>query len=233
MISYKTDFTDEQFKAEMDRVRRETVIERTWFRDMRPYQTDEEAYAALEKGDLVRVEQFTGLAPIMRLSNHTLERSDPSHQYYYSPPFLHPEAYKVLQEIVAEWRKKLGESVVSFLPLTSATRSLAYQKHLYQRPGRNLIVDSSSAGIGGHMFGYSFDIDATGLYIENEDKSLRMVNPRVEGFEEFEALIVRSRNTLKLILEVYKNSGVLNYVEEVPNTQEWCFHVTIRPVDSN
>ncbi len=231
--SYKTDFTDDQFREEMDRVRRETDIERTWFGGMTPYQTDVEAYQALEKGELVRVDQFPGIAPIMRLSNHTPERSDPSHQYYYSPPFLHPYTYEILRRLVEEWRSQVSGDVALYLPLTSATRSVIYQRRLYEQPGRSLAVDSSNAGIGGHMFGYSFDIDATGLYVENEDKTLRMVNPRVEGFEEYKDLITRSRNILKSILEKYKDQGTLNFVEEVPNTQEWCLHVTVKPKEQS
>ncbi len=237
LISYRdpSQFSDKDMELEMARVYSGTAIERIWFQDHIPFEDDELILKAAESGELVRVQPTIGVLPIQRLVDYTPERIDPSHEFHYSPPFLRPEAEQVLRFIGFAWNKIQiddRQEPLIFLPVTSLVRSDEYQRGLTKRTERKVAIDNTgdNGDRSSHEFGCAFDIDATGLYrYDPVQGHVQFVNPREKDFNEDAELVTCSREDLRGVLEYLKDKNVINFVEELPGTKEWVFHICINP----
>jgi hypothetical protein len=234
--SYRTDFNDDEFEAEKARVITATDIERQWTKGLVPYQTDQEILEAVHNRLLQKMLPRPGLMPIQRLIDWDEQRSYPSHKYYYSPPYLRHDAAEVLEFIAAAWnilQRQRGEPYI-FLAATSMVRSRAYQKNLLKRDSRKIAIDTTNGYSSSHEFGLAFDIDASGIYRFYPDKPVKeavvAINPRnPDVFNAQAELIAEVRLDLTGILQWLGEREIINTVEEVPRTQEWCFHVCVNP----
>ncbi|MFO0971345.1 MAG: DUF5715 family protein [Candidatus Saccharimonadales bacterium] len=236
LISYRdeTQFSNADMEAEMARVYEATAIERKWCKDLTPFETDSEILEAAEKGRLVRVQPDIGIMPIQRLVDYTPERANPEHKWHYSPPFLKPEAWRALQFIGVAFNRIQVEDRAEpflFLPVTSLTRGNAYQSRLTTKKGRKVAIDTNNTGDrSSHECGLAFDIDGGGLYrYDPVQRVVTSINPRTKAFDAEAELVAHAREDLRGILDFLKDRGDINYVEEVPGTKEWCFHICARP----
>jgi len=219
------DFSEVEAHQEMHRVMQETAIERTWLGEagLRRFATNSDIRIADQESTLERVVPNVGITPIWRLRT-----ADPE----YSPSLLRPAAHHVLQFIGRTWSLEHGqdEDGVWSLSVTSLLRSTQYQKKIASRKGvRKVAVDPTSGKNSSHEFGIAFDIDGGGLYKEVED-DFASVHPRKE--HDSHEKIADSRDTLKGILGGLAKQGYINYCEELPGTQQWCFHVCANPTVS-
>lgn len=223
--SVYVDWTEAEFKTELERVHDETVIERDWIAQagLQIYDTDHEIAQLAEAGKLVRVGKGSGYIAIMRLLNWELERSSPDHEYHYSTPFIRHDAFDVLTEVAAKWQAEIGAS--RHLSVTSLGRSTTYQQRLSQQ--RRKLTIGGEGNISSHQVLGAFDLDACGLVEESDDGDLRSINPRFPGFQP--SLIAESAGVLKDLLQQQARDGRINFVEELPGTQEHCFHVAVKP----
>lgn len=230
--SYKTDFSNEEFEAELLRVTAATAIEREWIKDLEPFATDHAISVAAEAGELLSVQPQPGLLPIQRLLDYEPERSNPTHPYHYSPPYLRPEAAYAATFIARAWfelRREAGDTF-SFLALTSAIRSIDYQEGLSRRAERVVAIDTKDGLSSSHSYGLAFDIDGCGIYrFDSTTQKVESINPRKTNYIAHRAEIGQGRDELRGILSWLNEQGVINFVEEVPGTQEWCFHICVNP----
>jgi hypothetical protein len=237
LLSYRDEaqFSDADMEAEMARVYDATAIERKWCKNLTPFETDSQILAAVERGQLVRVQPDIGIMPIQRLVDYMPERADPEHKWHYSPPFLKAEAWEALRFIGAAFNRIQVEDRAEpflFLPVTSLTRSNAYQSRLTTKEDRKVAIDTNNTGDrSSHEYGLAFDIDGGGLYrYDPVQRVVTSINPRTKGFDAEAELVAYAREDLRGILEFLKERGDINYVEEVPGTKEWCFHICARPL---
>jgi hypothetical protein len=239
--SYRLDFTNEEFEAEQARIITATEIERQWTKNLIPYKTDQEILQDVYNHSLQKIIPCPGLMPIQRLIEWDEQRSNPTHKYYYSPPYLRRDAADVLNFIATAWnilQRQRSEPYI-FLPVTSMVRGHVYQQNLTERTERKIAVDTKQGFSSSHEFGLAFDIDANGIYRFYPDRpvneALVAINPRRSAvFDKQAALIGKTRQDLVGILQWLSNRKIINVVEEVPHTQEWCFHVCVNPMaDSN
>lgn len=225
--SVYADWTDAKFQAELERVHEETVIERLWIdqAELQTYATDAEIVRAAEAGKLLRVGKGAGHIAIMRLLNWDLSRSSPDHEYHYSTPFIDHDTYEVLTEVSTKWQAEMGLN--RYLSVTSLGRSTSYQERLSQQRRKLTIVGEGN--ISSHQVLRAFDLDACGLVEETDASDLRAINPRLPGF--LPTLVAESAQVIKYLLEEQARDGRINFVEELPGTQEHCFHVAVKPTN--
>lgn len=235
LLSYRDEqqFSAADLSAEMHRVYEATTVERQWLKGLVPYKDDAAILLAGGEGELVRIQPTVGILPIQRLLEYSAGREDPSHDFHYSPPFLKPGSWQAAQFIGVAWaerqRAQRDEPYI-FLPLTSATRSSQYQHSLTEREERKIAIDSTGDDSSSHEFGWAFDIDGSGLYrYDPLQRHVQSINPRASGFNNEAALVAYSREDLKGILMYLRDNGIINFVEEVPGTKEWCFHICVNP----
>lgn len=220
------DFSDQDFNTELSRVVEQTGIERQWLAidAAEPYQTDGEILADALSGKLQRVSQGLGYMVISKLAHWDPARSETAHPYYYSPPFLKPAAHDFLKSVAAKWQAEMGPS--RSLAVTSLARSLRYQTELATRPRK--ITISSPEMSSSHTAGWAFDIDGCGLYQSDDNGVAKALNPRMDGYNR--SLAIESGIVLKdVLMNGARSHGDVNVVEELPGTQEHCFHVCVRP----
>lgn len=218
-------FSDSDFQTELDAVHAYTEKERNWIAqaNLQPYKTDNEILTEADAGRLVRVSEGVGFLAIQRLRDWDIERSDPTHEFYYSPPYLKPNAFEMLCDITSKWQSELGNS--RYLSVTSLVRSTPYQQNLASK-NRKLTITGDGM-VSSHQVGLAFDIDGCGLVEEDDDGSRRAINPRSPGFRPL--LVAESRLVLRHLLADRRTDGQINFVEELPGTQEHCFHVCVKP----
>lgn len=235
LVSYRdpSQFSAELLQNEMRRVYDATEIERQWLKQSEAYKTDTDILSAGETGELVRIQPTVGIIPIQRLLEYGAEREEPTHEFHYSPPYLNPEAWHVATFVGSAWahiqRQERDEPYI-FLPLTSATRSSHYQRGLTEREERKIAIDSTGEDSSSHEFGWAFDIDGTGLYrYDPLQRHVHAINPRFDGFNQEAELVTFSREDLRGVLTYLKDQHIINFVEEMPGTKEWCFHICVNP----
>lgn len=218
-------FSEDDFLAERDRVHTETAIERKWLEEagLEPFTTDAEIMREAEAGRLIRVGHGAGFVAIDRLLNWEPTRSDPSHAWHYSTPHIRPQAFDFLRRIGEDWQSELGAS--RFLSVTSLARSSAYQNRLKQQERKLTIVDDGD--LSSHQGLIAIDLDGCGIKEMSDDGEMRSINPRSPHWNPM--LVAESRAVLRNFLDNEVRAGVINYVEELPGTQEHCFHICVNP----
>lgn len=235
LVSYRNldGFSKTQLDDEMKRVYEATRIEREWCRDLTLFKTDADILTAAQDGLLERVIPTVGILPIQRLLDYQEDRANAKHKYHYSPPFLQPNAWDVAEFIGRAWssvqRDERGEPLL-FLALTSATRSLQYQQGLTHREESRIAIDATGDDDSSHEYGWAFDIDGSGLYrYDPVQRHVQSINPRTSNFDNEAELVDSARKDLTGVLHYLKERDVINFVEEVPGTKEWCFHICVNP----
>lgn len=219
-------FSDDAFQAELEAVHEATEIERDWINhaELKSYEDDEHILTEAAAGRLVRVGRGSGYMAIARLRGWDVSRSDPSHPEHYSPPFLTPHAFEVLEDVASKWRAEMGAS--RSLAVTSLVRSAPYQRRLATQSRKLTIrAGDSSNLISTHQVGSAFDIDGCGIYEETDAGEVRSINPRNPTFSP--RLMAESRLVLDHLLRGYADD--INVVEELAGTQQHCFHVAVKP----
>lgn len=220
------EYPEEKFQAELSRVHAATAIERLWIAqaELLAYTTDAEILEDVQAGVLSRVHGDGSFVVRQMLRDWTPERSDPQHQFHYSPPFLRVGALKILERVAAAWQEEMGNS--RLLSVTSLVRSAPYQRRIANMPRKITIQDEDE--LSSHQVGLAFDFDSQGIVQTQNDGSLRPINPRAPGFQP--TLIAESREVLRWLLDREMHEGQINYVEELPGTQNGCFHVCANPL---
>lgn len=218
-------FSSSDFSAELADVQQQTAIERAWIRDygVQTYDSDHEIIRAAERGQLVKVGQGAGYMAIQKLLHWEIDRTDPTHPWHYSAPYLRPEASDLLKRIGNAWQDDMGEK--RYLSVTSMVRSAAYQRRLTQQ-FRKLTV-ASETGMSSHQAGLAFDIDGIGLKEIGDDGDTKSINPRFPQWNP--RLAAEGQMILRILLDEELRQGNINYVEELPGTQEHCFHICVKP----
>lgn len=223
--------SEDEVAAELARLNEETAVEREWIEQsgMQPFSTDRQLQQAFGRV-LDKVEPGVGMTPIWKLRDWDSEST-------YSPPYLRPRALQVAKYIGLQWSEEerfdeVGEWSLSF---TSFVRSTRYQTDL--RPSseketdtsktRKVAVDPREGKHSSHEYGLAFDVDGCGLYLLT-DGEFKGFHPRMD--HEHHEKIEQSRETLKTILNPLKVAGLVNIVEEVPGTKQWCFHICVNPL---
>lgn len=233
--SYRTDWTDAQFSIEMTRIRQATAVERDWFKQTNypAFMDDAAIEDAVSCATLVKINPRQGLFPIWRLLHWTSDRSDPTHPFYYSPPYARPEVSVVLDFVADAWirrRDTYDDGSYHLLPITSLVRSTQYQTRLSESAGRRIAIDPASDGFSSHQYGFAFDIDASGVYrYKPGSDEVAPINPFQPGYQDAAGLVARGRDVLRDILDELASRQIINVCEEVPETREWCFHVCVNP----
>lgn len=184
-----------------------------------PYETDQAIMQAVARGELVKVIPTTdAFLPIHRLQVWQPEVAN------YSPPYLRPESLLCLQGIARHWRDDIGEDAGVFrLSVTSLVRSTDYQEKLVKNP-RKVAADP---GASSHQYGLAFDIDARGLY-EATNTGWRPVNnmdPQRSRRQKVASLMTQ----LEAVLDEKMFAGEISYIDELPHTQNACFHICAMP----
>lgn len=223
--SVYTHFSDDQFAVELARVEAETSIEREWIESagLRPFRSDAEIVDLADTGELVRISSGGGYVLRKFLEYWEPERSNPDHEFHYSPPYLRHDTAELNGAITEAWRHATDDEAA--LSITSLSRSVPYQRAL-SRKNRKLTI-SSEGFISSHQVGLALDYDACGFFVRQPDGLLVPHNPRIEGYDPERALYLR--DALRDVLFGFARAGVVNVVEELPGTQEHVFHVAARP----
>ena len=104
-------------------------------------------------------------------------------------------------------------------------RSGEYQARLAAK-SRKLTITQEGM-VSSHQAGIAFDIDGCGLAEVDDSGGIRKINPRYPGFQP--NLVNESRMALLDALRPLQSSGAVNVVEELPGTQEHCFHICVNP----
>lgn len=224
-VYHEAEYSDTEFRSELERVHKATEVDRKWLAesDLPTYETDKEICTSFRRGNLERVVEGAGFLAIDRLYKWAPPRSDPGHKFYYSPPFLHPKAAKLGRSVAELWQHEMGDG--RMLSFTSMIRSNAYQKKLAKMSRKLTISDEGL--LSSHQAGIAFDIDGCGLVETTDRGAIRKINPRNPGFQP--GLVNESRMILLDLLTPLHAEGTINMVEELPGTQEHCFHICVNP----
>lgn len=227
------DLDQAYFERELERVYVETEIERQWLEEyvLPVFGTDQDILAEVTRGRLRRVFSGVGYKPIMNLDKWEPSRSDADHEFHYSPPYLRLEAIAILGLIGHNWARRLPEiSMNHAIPVTSLVRSLEYQQRLSKMAGK--ITIKSDDGPSSHLAAISFDLDARGLFArEGVGSDFAPVN--INNNPDSRDAIMTSQAVLREVLEEQKQTGAINYVEELAGTNQHVFHVCTRPHATN
>ncbi len=213
--------SDEEVSQELHRIRTETEVDRTWMEatKLQPFHDRTAILQSVVSGELEKVVKTVGITPIARL--RTLQPD-------YSEPLLRPRVADVARQVGRTWFEHVGvdEDGIWSLSVTSMVRSVAYQREIASQP-RKPAVDPKNGEHSSHEFGYAFDLDGAGLYLHG-DEGPQGIHPRTE--HDFHAKIQSGRDTLREILSDLASNEIVNVCEEVPGTQQWCFHVCVNPL---
>lgn len=221
------EYTGAAFVGELESVAAATSVERDWMDRYEPefFETDFEVLDAVEQGKLIDIRDCSAFMLRQFLSDWDISRSDPGHQWHYSPPFLKPHAAEFLTDLADDWIREMGDG--RRFSVTSAVRSLSYQEGLAKRPGALTITEEGL--LSSHCAGWSFDVDACGLFEQDDNGIWYPMNPRRPGFNS--TLAAESRVVLRYALDNAKREGVINFVEELPGSTRHTFHVAVKPPD--
>ena len=228
--SVYSDFTAEDFRAELDRVLKATAVEREWMAEANPetYIDDYAIRQAVRDEKLAHIGWGVGFVTIPKLFNWTIERSDPDHEFHYSAPYAVPEVAAAIGAIGLEWARRYRKSDEYTLSISSLIRSEAYQKRLAEK--HNKVTVPADVGMSSHVPGWAWDIDGCGLYRRSQTQTFQPIHPRVPGvYRECVADVRESREVLREILNRWQELGVVNVVEELIGTQQHSFHVCVNP----
>lgn len=232
----QTDVTKkDQLQMEQD-----SKLELGWHKDTHRYQTNQDVQHAYQEGQLVKIGITKDYRPITRLLN-----PDTDLQY---PPYLRPEAKKVLDELASIWRSKVkkeyeGTYSKVLLPLTFLVCSEDYKKELLKTPGK--ILNSE----GTHATGYTFDIDASSYYIQDGENFFSVADPRRNpdivqqntknlikiGGSKMHTLHTSepyNKRLTDILVETARDlqaSGKANVILEYADTQNQCLHICVKP----
>ncbi|HRV76399.1 MAG: hypothetical protein H6799_00955 [Candidatus Nomurabacteria bacterium] len=227
-------------KKDQLQIEQDSKQELNWHKQTPRYQTNQDIQVAFQKRELVKIGETKDYRPITRLLN-----PDTDLQY---PPYLRPEAKKVLDELASIWRSKVrskyknGYSNV-LLPLTFLVCSEDYKKELLKTPGK--ILNSE----GTHATGYTFDIDASSYYIKEGDNFFSVADPRrnpdiiqqnTENLIKIGGSKMHTLRTSKpynkqltdLLVETAQElhaSGKANVILEYAGSQNQCLHICVKP----
>lgn len=219
-------YSDEQFSAELARVHAETEIERLWIEEagLSPFADDQEILDRARSGQLVRVGRGVGYVARQMLRDWEPARTNPDHKFHYSPPYLGVDAFTKLEELAEAWQSEMGSS--RLLSITSLARSTPYQRRIAKIYRKLTITDDDK--LSSHQVGLAFDIDSQGIVRLEDDGTAVAVNPRNSRYHA--GLVNESRHVIRDILTDQKDRGFINFVEELPGTQNGCFHVCVNPI---
>ncbi len=197
-------------QKEKEEVEKQTEIERSWWTEIKPYESLEEIASDFTLGKLVRVESNSNFKLIMRFANPDLEDWQ---------PYLTKEANSLLGEVTERWRLKMNQANLATdirLAITSLTRTMEYQNKL-REAGKLAMLDSA------HTKGQAFDVDGCGYYEASEN-----INPRQNKNYRvlYNPLI---HQLLQETLEEIKLEGKLNYVLEYKGSSNQVFHIARSP----
>lgn len=209
----------------------ENEIERSWYRGVKGFETVDQILAAAAVGRLTKVEPAPDYLPIMRLRNKKL-----IHTY---PAYLTASSKALLDEIGAEWRKRMLEAGFDpriRLAVTSLLRTMTYQATIV-RAGK--LADPESV----HTRGEAMDLDASGYYLDETP-----INPRsqmqkdfAKAFKDMKADMVAAEfgdyalyepevhTILKQVLLGMQEEGKLHFVHEFPGSGNDAFHICRNP----
>lgn len=209
-----------------------TKIEREWYKNVAPYEDNEQIIKDVGAGKLIKVEGGDNFLPILRYRNQGL------HTLY--PPYLTPATESLLQDIATKWRReceKAGVSKAVRLSLTSMLRTRSYQETIIK--AGKLAMPSSP-----HTRGEAFDIDGCAYYDgdvpinprEGKQKIWQMAFRKLHAalpapkFGDYDSYDPRVHQILKGILEDMQSIGRLNFVHEHQGTTNACFHICRNPL---
>ncbi len=222
--SYKVDFSESEYQSELERVLDGCKREREWIEatSQRPFKDNQEIASAIATRRLTKVSVGAGYITIRRLRNESRD---------YSQPYIRPHAKRVLEYVAKE--AMLENATNDQLSITSLVRSSEYQNKLSSAGGRVIAMPSES-GSSSHEFGWSFDIDACGMYVSGFSGGKRVssvpVNPRnPELYNSYANDIAGVRASVRGVLDRLADHDIVNFVEEAPWTREHCFHVCVNP----
>ncbi|HEY4498419.1 MAG TPA: DUF5715 family protein [Candidatus Paceibacterota bacterium] len=197
-------------KKEKEEVREQTEVERSWWTEIKPYESLEEIASDFASEKLVRVKPNSDFKLIMRFANPELEDWQ---------PYLRRDAASLLYEITKNWRVKMTNAELSRdirLSVTSLVRTTNYQIKLIEL-GKLAMLDSA------HTKGEAFDIDGCGYYDAEEN-----INPRQnKNYRVLYNPLVHQ--LLQKTLEEMKLEGKLNFVLEYKGSTNQVFHIARSP----
>lgn len=138
-------------------------LERDWYKDFSAYPDDESIKTAAGRRELVRCDGADA-ASLYRPNDRFL---NPHPDFDMWQPVLSAQAAEGLNELSSRFAEhEFAESVGRvLLPITSMTRSQAYQSELTS--SGKLASEHRST----HLFGGAFDVDLSGYYVEIDDSS--------------------------------------------------------------
>jgi hypothetical protein len=219
-----SDFSDGEVAFELERVYKETQIERDWIAEagLRPYSDRYRLMVAERAGQLQAVDSSDDFRLIRRLATRSPE---------YSLPLLRGRALHVLQFIAASWGIEEGADGQDnwALSVTSLARDTQYQARISASERKVAVKPKGGSDSihSSHEYGLAFDLDASGLY-RNAGNGWEAVHPRVE--HDFDGKIDQSRMTLRGILRGLEQQTYVNVCEELAGTKQWVFHVCVNPL---
>lgn len=217
---------------ELDRVEKETEIERTWWSARPSYNSYQAILDDVASGVATKVVGTKNYLPAMRFRNDKLNA-----QY---PPYLEADTKKLLDELTAEWRTRMDAANLDSnirLAIASLTIAEDYQKQL-ATSGKLAILGNP------HVRGVAFDIDASAYYLNEtpvndrssvkEEYNKRFTDagaaayvPKYHNFDEH-----LTREPLEILLDVLrekKRKSQLNFVHEYPGTNNASYHICRNP----
>jgi len=212
-------------------VRKQTAIERRWYKKVKPFTSIQEILLAAKRGQLVKITPTKNYCPILRLRNNQLIEK--------YPPFLTTAAKNLLDEISEKWRSLCSEAKIDSqirLAITSLVRTQKYQDILI-KSGKLAMPNSP------HMRAEAFDIDASGYYLgevpinprSNYQKqfakafsaiSAELSSPPFGDYRLYNPLV---HQILLKVLKQMKRENKLNFVYEYPKTTNACLHICRNP----
>lgn len=225
-------------QADMPRVRALLEREMRWYSGVPRLEDTAAIESAVAVSDLLHVPDDDNIRLIGRFQNPDL------HSLY--PPYLAPYALLALQRLGHEWRARadiLGVPAEARLAVTSLVRSADYQRQLVE--GGKLAVPDSTHGTGG-----TFDIDSSGYFMLDDDGrplSVSMRDPRhaerisrefreVMGAEQVDVRHIgpdvydpRVAKALGQAAQYLGGKGIVNYVPEMPGTDNSVAHIAVAP----
>ncbi len=185
--------------SEQERIRKETKIERRWWRDER-FATAEERAKAIKSGQLLPIEfpnEYFGLPAYLRGNKN------------YEKRYLNKEGLALLSDILKELDTRTAFTNKGIrLIITSLHRTDAHQESVRKSAYWYRAVNP---GESSHASGAAFDINIRTYYILNRETQ-ELVGTWVEGYEDlYDPTILIE---LIKILDEKKDSGVCNYIIE-------------------
>lgn len=184
-----------------------------------PYRDEQAVAKAVERGELVDATPRASDAYKLIYRLQTWQQGDK----LYSPPFLRPDALLCLRGIAQQWHERIEEDRRYKLSVTSLVRPLDYQKRLGSM-FRKVAADSRNSS---HPYGLAFDIDARGIYEMTADgtRPLNDMDPDKDRRQK----VIDLMGQLAVVLDNKMLDGEISYIDELPDTQNACFHICAMP----